>query len=432
LYDMGGNVMQWTKDNEGWARRGASWSRSLQTDLISLWTWRKYGPDHRTADGGFRVVLVDLTQAAPPAPKPDGSASFGKFHLPTNQAAATPPTPALDLTADQARAVVVITGDNSQGVGFLVKTMDGPALVTTIHVLANNPNLKITTNTGELIAPLALKCAADRDVAMIVIKNNHYSALDPADDISHTVQPGDDVIVPGVNAAGVVADQGAKILGVGAERIELDNALAPSNSGGPVFHVKSGKVLGVATTATTVDISKSSPALTRSSSGFGWRLDTISGWEPYDWSRFNTETAFLEAFHRRSRCLDSYLNTTDKSPSGASQGGTIDSGPLDPLMYQSDDKIQAAQDNFYKLMAASGDATERQSGYHQLLFDLMDIANTDMDQIQSTTNFYAYDQKEAQREIDYRKVLKAELDAIGNDPARLSRLPRTNSSSAAK
>jgi hypothetical protein len=56
--------------------------------------------------------------------------------------------PTVKLTEDQAREVVLIKGDHAQGTGFLIKTPDGPVVVTNIHVISNNPNLKITTNSG--------------------------------------------------------------------------------------------------------------------------------------------------------------------------------------------------------------------------------------------------------------------------------------------
>jgi S1-C subfamily serine protease len=81
------------------------------------------------------------------------------------------------LTTDQARAVVLIKGDNSEGTGFLVKTADGPTVVTNLHVISDNPNLKITTNTGQQITVLSLKGASDRDLAMFAIKDQNYSYL---------------------------------------------------------------------------------------------------------------------------------------------------------------------------------------------------------------------------------------------------------------
>ena len=166
-------------------------------------------------------------------------------------------------------------------------------MVTNIHVIANNPNLKITTNTGAFITMVSAKGASDRDLAMLSIKDGPYSYLDVSTDISQTVQPGDDVITPGNSQGGeVMLNTAGKVLGIGPERIEIDNPIYHGNSGGPVFHVKSSKVLGVVTEATKVDVSNDldkasfasrSSAISGTMRYFGLRLDTVSEWVPIDW-----------------------------------------------------------------------------------------------------------------------------------------------------
>lgn len=57
---------------------------------------------------------------------------------------APPPT----LTDRQMRALVTIRGDNATGTGFLLHSPDGNFVVTTLHLLAANPNIKISTVAG--------------------------------------------------------------------------------------------------------------------------------------------------------------------------------------------------------------------------------------------------------------------------------------------
>jgi hypothetical protein len=237
------------------------------------------------------------------------------------------------LTEDQARAVVLIKGDNSEGTGFLVKTPDGPVVVTNIHVISNNPNLKITTNTGTPITILSYKGATDRDLAMIAIKDGDFKYLDLATDISGIVQPGDEVITPGNSEGGeVMLNTGGKVLGIGPDRVEFDNPIYHGNSGGPVFHVKSGKVIGVVTQAMKVlnsdELDKASfasrnSAISGSMRYFGFRIDNVPKWEPYDWRGFQNETAFLEQFDKRSRCLDCYVNAPDDESRRTRFGGRM-------------------------------------------------------------------------------------------------------------
>jgi hypothetical protein len=356
----------------------------------------------------------------------------------TNAAPAQPPAPIPTMTDDQARAVVLIKGDNAEGTGFMIKTPNGPAVITNIHVIANNPNLKITTNTGALVDVLAEKGASDRDLAMLMIKDAGYSYLDFATDISQSVQPGDEVITPGNSQGGeVMLNTGGKVLGIGPVRIEFDNPIYHGNSGGPVFHPKSGKVLGVVTEGMknemTDELDKASFASRNSAiSGamryFGLRLDTVDAWIPIDSRRFGIETTFLDQFHEQSRRLDAYLNRADRNQSNDSNnGGNNGSGSdnREAKIYLDDAKIMKADENYTGRVSGS-DTAQRIDLLKSLLFDLQCVADLDMDQIKDKTNFYSFDQERAQEEYEYRKALRDELDSIGSDIERLGGLPRTN------
>jgi hypothetical protein len=343
----------------------------------------------------------------------------------SNQSAQATPTAQPDassrLTPDQAKAVVVIMGDNAEGTGFLVQTADGPAVVTNLHVISDNPNLKIMTSTGKQVTVLSLKGASDRDLAMFAIKDDHYSYLKVAANISSTAQPGDEVITPGNSEGGeVVLNTTGKILGIGPDRIEFDNPVYHGNSGGPVFHTKSGQVLAVVTEGVKVDLedeldktsfANRNSAITQSMRYFGLRLDNVPQWEPYDLKQFQAETAFLDRVDKRSRCLDSYLNTPDD-------------GKPESKLYLEDEKIVKANSNYFD-QANDGDASQKVDALREWLADLQSIAGTDMDTLQDLHNFYTFEQQRAKDEIGYRNALKNELEEIGKDVSRMSALPRS-------
>jgi V8-like Glu-specific endopeptidase len=328
---------------------------------------------------------------------------------------------------DEARAIVLITGDNAEGTGFMIKTPDGPAVVTNIHVIANNPNLKVTTNSGAAVTILSAKAASDRDLAMLMIQDNGYNYLDFSTDISKSVQPGDDVLTPGNSQGGeVMLNTTGTILGIGPERIEFSNPIYHGNSGGPVFHLKTGKVLGVVTEAMKVDLSDEldktsfasrNSAISGSMRYFGLRLDTVSEWIPIDDNRFKIESIFLDQFDHENRALDSYLNS---SGSSADSANNSQAAP-----YQSDEKIMKANDRFEQ-MVSDADSGQRLEALKGLLFDLQGIADTDVDQITNMDNFYSFDRDRARDELDYRNALKAELNDFGNNLDRLGSLPRSN------
>jgi hypothetical protein len=410
---------QWT---EAWKRKRLRGHWVANADNTAVTVTRGDGTViHYSLSGKNLVREVDrkMYRRMAASESADADSSFGTA---TPPAAVEHSVATVKLTEDQARAVVLIKGDNAEGTGFLIKTADGPVVVTNIHVISNNPNLKITDNTGAQLTILSYKGATDRDLAMIAIKAGNYSYIDLATDVSGTVQPGDEVITPGNSEGGeVMLNTDGKVLGVGPERVEFDNPVYHGNSGGPVFHVKSGKVIAVVTEAVKVDVSdevdKASFANRHSAIGsgmryFGLRLDTAQKWETYDWKMFLNESAFLEQFDTRSRCLDSYLN------------GANDQKPED-ILWRQDEQIVKANNNYFGLTAGA-DGSQRMDAIRALYAELGDIADVGMEGIQNSSNFYTYYQQQARDEIAYRQALKKELDAVGNDVSRIGSLARRN------
>jgi S1-C subfamily serine protease len=331
------------------------------------------------------------------------------------------PVTTVKLPEDQARAVVLIKGDNAEGTGFLVNTHDGPVVVTNIHVISNNPNLKITTNTGGQLVILSYKGADDRDLAMIAITPGDYKYLDLAPDIS-SVQPGDEVITPGNSRGGdVMLNTDGKVLGLGPDRVEFDNPIYHGNSGGPVIHVKSGKVIGVVTEAIKVDVTdeldKASFANRNSAIGssmryFGMRLDTVSNWLAIDMHRLATESAFLDQFDKLNRCLDCYLNAPDDNK-------------IEDQLWKEAPKIVQANSEYFD-QANGSDTSQQMQAYRVMWSEIDDVAKTNMEAAQTPSNFYPFDRQRAADEAAYRKAIQAELNEIDNNVSRLGSLPRTN------
>jgi hypothetical protein len=101
---------------------------------------------------------------------------------------------------------------------------------------------------------------------------------------------GDAVVVPGdAGGESVVSPLHGEIVGIGADRLEINAPIEPGSSGSPIIHVSSGKAVGVATYL------KIKPSLSASGTNelseakvrrFGYRLDTVQRWEGIDWNRF--------------------------------------------------------------------------------------------------------------------------------------------------
>ena len=331
------------------------------------------------------------------------------------------------LTSAQTAAVVTVKGDNAQGAGFLMRSPDGTFVVTHLHLLAANPNVKIFTNTDAPITMLSLKGAVDRDLALFAIQDDHYSYLPLSTDVATSLDVGDQVIIPDIGQQNdVLPGKPGKVIGMAPDRIDFDNALSPDSSGAPVIQVKSGKVLAVVTLEDQVDVSanlaKAWPANPAPGSAgiisyYGLPLYGVRGWETYDWPRFLAETSFLKQFHEDTRCLDSYLNGHRRRVRYAGD----DSGLPDNRYFLNNTKIRAANDSF-KQSATGGDRNQQLDMARKLLFDLEDIADTGRSRLEDQNKLYSFDRLWAQKELAYRKALKNELDDLGNNITQLEGL----------
>ena len=333
----------------------------------------------------------------------------------------TPPAAGLDAS-HLAQGIVIIKGDNAEGTGFLVKTADGPAIITNQHVLANNPHLHFQTTGGAELTPTGMKGATDRDLVMLTIADGPYTYLPLATNLASTTQSNDPVLTPGNSQGGNVAlsTQG-QMLGIGPDRVEFNNPIYHGNSGGPVFHTKSGTVIAVVTEASNVDLSNDldktsfssrNSAITSSVRYFGMRVDTVPKWEPMDLRQFENETTFLDNFDAQSQRLDSFLN---------SKGGT----DADAKLYETDDHIMTAARAFHDQLSGS-DTSQQLDALRQLGFALGSVADRDVQSLQNMGNFYSFDQQRARRELSYRTALKSEIQDFTSNVNRISDLPRSN------
>jgi hypothetical protein len=164
-------------------------------------------------------------------------------------------------------------------------------------------------------------------------------------------------------------------------------------------------------------------AISRSMRYFGLRIDTVPKWEPYDWRGFQAETAFLDQFDKRNRCLDSYFWHLNASAAKKDQSNE---DAEDANFYRTDPRIMEANETCFQQINGDADISQREQAVRELVADLNSIADTDMDSIQNMNNFNSFDQQRAKEEIAYRKALKAWLNSLGDNVALESSLPRSN------
>jgi len=378
----------------------------------------------------WHLQIVQLAKSVPPGQALTVYTPY--FTMPdaavTPVAAPVEPPPPV-LSDDEAHALVSIKGDHAQGSGFLMRSPDGAFVVTHLHLLAANPNVKLFTGSGEAITVLGLKGATDRDLAMFSIQDDHFSYLPAPVDPAEALEAGDQLIIPGMDPqAGVLVAKPGKLVGVSPERIDFENALGPGDRGAPVIHVKSGTALGIVTAQAQVDVSSRlaqawaanpAPGSAAIIPYYGLRLSDAP-WETYDPQRFLEETLFLQKFHENTRYLDSYLN----GPKRRGQGGDDANEPPDGQYFSKSLKLREDQDT-YRQEATGADQNQRLDAARELLSDLQSFAGTDLDSLQGMKGLYAYNQARASEEIAYRLALKKELDELSNNIMHFDAIARS-------
>ena len=380
-----------------------------------------------------------------------------------------PPPPV--LTDDQVHSLVTIKGDNAQGFGFLVKSPDGTFVVTHLHLLAANPNVTLSTDTGAVITVLSLKAATDCDLALFAIKDDHYHYLPLTTDATADVAIGDQLIIPDgpvipntttvppnspvvpnppvppnapvipdASAVAPLAGKPAKVQALTPQRLDFDNltglagngaAFPPTgfglnaapngtadswsenDDGVPVIHVKNGKALAIMTAEKRVDLTDDIAQ--------AWAANPTPGVAqiaPYYGLRLTSpskwEVLDPQRFLAETLFLKQFHDDTrclDSYLNGRHHHR--DGGPPDTKYFLKNDKLHKANDS-YKQIANGGDKDERIEAARELSFDLIDIANTGVSTLQAP-GFYAFNELRAQEELAYRLAIKKEIDDLSSN-----------------
>ena len=237
------------------------------------------------------------------------------------------------LEAEQMAAIVLVEGEEGVGTGFITKIRELPFIVTNLHVIGGSEKLRVTTLTGAKIEVGAIHGAIGRDLAILRIEGTPPAAyLTLAADPLQTAKIGDKVVVVGNRRGGGVATQVSGVVqGVGPDKIEVDAAFQPGNSGSPIVHVESGEVIGLAAYSQTRKLDMLDGVLASSAAGsqssepkteqrwFGYRIDGVSGWQVIDLARWRQQARRIETFRKDSEALYYALlgkfNQTSSSPS---------------------------------------------------------------------------------------------------------------------
>jgi hypothetical protein len=220
-----------------------------------------------------------------------------------------------DLAPEVLKAIVTISQGGSGGTGFICTINGKNYLVTNQHVIAPLRAPRFQTYAGDLVTPGALQIATDADLAVMALASlpPGVKPLELLDAMETEATSGDAVTIPGNSKAdGVITQTHGKLLAIGGQRIEIDCPVYGGNSGSPIIHRKTGKVIGVLTEAEFVQFDPFTEASFRNKKSalkseiryFGHRLDTVSSWRPSSFGAMNAESFAVEQSKQELRWLE--------------------------------------------------------------------------------------------------------------------------------
>jgi hypothetical protein len=240
----------------------------------------------------------------------------------TPEPAATP-TPPIPADTQQAAAQVVqnyrdslvfVTGADGAGSGFIASMAGSNFLITNAHVAAGIRDAQFKTLDGT---------AVEAGVPSLAVGEDIFCMLMPAggkpfqimQNVDQNAAIGDSVVVLGnAEGGGVVNTIIGKIVGIGPNLVEIDAPFVPGNSGSPIVHLKSGKVIGVATYLEikqydmTTNKILAKPVVRR----FGYRIDSVKGWQAVNWQGFNAQAVQMESIEKLTDDLDDFFQDLDE------------------------------------------------------------------------------------------------------------------------
>lgn len=264
--------------------------------------------------------LPNLPPGNPPPATQPAVAKPASSPAPPASAAASSAT-AANLVKDNRANLVFVTMQGAAGSGFIANYGNGVYLITNAHVAAGAKGAMFKTLDGTQVEIGAPAVAVGHDIFLMAVKATG-TPLPVMIGVDENATIGDQVVVLGnAEGAGVINTITGKIVGLGPNLVEVDAPFKPGNSGSPIVHLKTGKVIGVATYAiirkydSATKEAVKEPIIRR----FGYRLDSVKKWEPVNWQTFNAQAAEMENIEKLTKDLVAFLRDLGKD-------GRIDRG----------------------------------------------------------------------------------------------------------
>lgn len=198
-----------------------------------------------------------------------------------------------DQKQNQISAVLLISSPESAGTGFACLYKGKEFVATNLHVLDRATSITVKSQLGGMV-PLSGKMIAggDADICLLGVQGSFQDiGIKPLEFFESTfkeTKAGDMVVCLGNGLGnGVITETKGTITAYGTPRLEIDCPVVHGNSGGPVIHLESGKVVGLVTEAENnkltfdalgVAANKSVNSQVKEISYFAHRIDSVTKW----------------------------------------------------------------------------------------------------------------------------------------------------------
>jgi S1-C subfamily serine protease len=200
-------------------------------------------------------------------------------------------------------AVLIIEGDQSNGTGFMAKSGGKMYFYTAAHVLSGNTKLVVKSTDGTKYSKFGVfEYAEGADLVRMEVADDVKHYLEIVDEKTDLPLQAEIAALGNGGGAGVVTMEKGRIMGSSGESIEVDAGIIQGNSGGPVIHMASGKVVGLVTHLTSArgDIWS---AGTRQGEvrRFACRLNKAWSWQPMKIGSFLAEAKAMTDYDQTTR-----------------------------------------------------------------------------------------------------------------------------------
>lgn len=288
--------------------------------------------------------------------------------------------------------LVVVEGQNGRGSGFICRLDGQPFLVTNTHVLSNNPQPRFTAMDGKAVTPGPAFLAVDHDMAKIAAPNA-TTMMELMTEADGAPKIGDAISVLGNSeGAGVIKPLQGKIVGLGPNLIEVDAPFVSGNSGSPIIHVETGKVIGIATYVVIRKVNgEAEKGMDETIRRFGYRLDSVKQWEPVMWPKFYAQSDQVQKILTNGEEFATFL--------GSIKGGELPDRSANSKIQRSLDIFQSRAKGGARMSAA-----DQASAIRELLGNLRSATRSDVMAF-DTRLAYDYFRRQVADESRFRDAL---------------------------